>query len=46
MNHRLVAALTRAIARTSDSTPTVHFHQDGAVAPCFDSRCDRPRLEV
>ena len=51
MARRIVDALTRAFtARTIPAPYGVqpHFHQgaQGNAAACFDSRCDRPRLDA
>jgi hypothetical protein len=47
MARRILSAVTRTLRTPSD--PHVHFHNDGSTsqpAPCFDSGCTRPRLDV
>lgn len=36
------------LVRTRQATPPVHFHQgpQGSPAPCFDTGCSVPRLDV
>jgi len=46
-----MATFRRRIARlvpTRQATTHVHFHQgpQGSPAPCFDTRCSAPRLDV
>jgi hypothetical protein len=51
MTRLLSTTLARAFspqARASKIDPQPHFHRgaQGNVAACFDTRCDRPRLEA
>ena len=47
MATRIIGAVMRAV-RTERPRSSVHFHRgaDGRPAPCFESRCGRPHLDV
>jgi hypothetical protein len=48
MTRRILAALNRALFAESKHSDEVHFHQGshGQPAPCYDTRCTSPRLDV
>lgn len=49
MHRRIMSAVARTLRPEPTDQPTVHFHSDGPAgqpAPCFDSRCPRPQLEL
>ena len=44
----MLATIRHHLRRFKAPDETVHFHQgpQGQPAPCFDNRCQRPRLSV
>jgi hypothetical protein len=48
MTRRILAALNRAMFAEPGHSEDVHFHQGphGQPAPCYDTRCSSPRLDV
>jgi hypothetical protein len=48
MTRRILAALNRALLADPRPWEEIHFHQGphGQPAPCYDTRCRSPRLDV